>query len=105
MQHQKFLKENDALPLSTKLTEEVAQSAPSGYVKAEGFGKILLRVLGRVGADMVGGRYRDAPPLKVDPGIVHAAVGLVDFAEGPPELTGAGPVPMMIQKAVAQLVG
>src|SRR3954451_7907774 len=104
MQDQKLLEQNDAFPLSTELTEEIAQSAAAGDIESEGFGKVLLRVLGGIRADVVRGCDRNAPALEVDPGIVHAAVGLVHLTEGPPELTGAGPVPVMVQEAVAQLV-
>src|SRR4051812_24553598 len=104
MQDQKFLEQDDALPLSTELTKEVAQSAPAGDIEPERFGKILLRVFRRVGADVVGRRDRNAPALEIDPGIVHPAVRLIHFAESPAELTGAGPVPMMIQEAMPQLM-
>ena len=79
--------------------------APPGDVEPERLREILLRVLGRVGADVVPRGDRDAPALEVHPGVVHRAVGLVHLAEGAAEATGAGPVPVVVQEAVAQLVG
>src|SRR5438093_5556407 len=62
-------------------------------------------MLGSVGADEIAGRDGDAAALEVDPGVVHAAVGLVHLAECPAEPAAPGPIPVMVEKAVAQLVG
>src|SRR5262245_33389979 len=62
-------------------------------------------MLGCIGADEAPRRNRHVAPLEVDPAVVHAAIRLVHFAEGMTEAACRGPVPMMIQEAVSQLVG
>src|SRR3954454_8363067 len=101
MQHQKLLVQNHPFPLLPELGEEIAQAPPAGYVEAEGLGEVLLRVLGGVGGDVVPRRDGDAAALKVDPGVVHPAVGLVHLAEGAAEAARASPVPVVVEKAVA----
>jgi hypothetical protein len=105
VQHQELLVQNHAFPLLAELGEEVPEATAAGDVEPEGLGEVLLRVLGGVGADVVTGRDGDAPALEIDPGVVHPAIGLVHLAEGAAERAGAGPVPVVIQEAVTQLVG
>jgi hypothetical protein len=105
VQHQEFLVEDDALPLLPELREQVPQPSPPGHVEAEGLGEVFLRVLGGVGADEVARGDGDPAALEVDPGVVHPPVGLVHLAERAPEPAAPGPVPVVVQEAVAQLVG
>src|SRR5215203_3011855 len=104
VQHEKLLVENNAFALAAELSEQVAKTTSASDIEPEGLSEVLLRVFGRVRADEVRGCNRDPAALEIHPGVIHPAVRFVHLAEGAAELTGAGPVPVMIQKAVAQLM-
>src|SRR5690242_14676505 len=104
MEHEELLEQNHPFSFPSELTKEIAQSPPAGDIEPERLRKIFLRVLRGICTDVIGWRNGYAPALKVHPGVVHTAIGLVDLTKRAAKLAGTRPVPVMIQEAVTQLV-
>src|SRR2546427_8563172 len=95
----------DALVLLPALGEQLPQPPAPGYVEAKRLREVFLRMAGRVGRHVIHRIDRHPAALEIDPGVVQAAVGLVDLPEGAPESGGARPAPIVVQEAVSQLMG